>query len=492
MEQHKCDWSGVVCRGGKLPLQGYNTVLLFLALASIVFIFVWSTSTSLSSHGYETNKEMKKTSFEPSSIIRRPSSSGSCSCKAKTFNVTSAIEASKLSAIKKRRAEEYRKQLIRETTDLDVVLVNPSNSPLQYPSHGFTVEPLKMTFIPGLGVNAYGREVYKVSLCASHGVIAVDSAPHGQVMAQNQSIHIIATSVDDLNDLLAHVTYTSVVYLLKAGDLVHFTFEDHEAIFPVTIKKPTLPVLYDLGEDINSQVTIAVKTFLRYAELRYLIKTIRERYPDIRIIIADDSLTTEKVEGHNIYQYIMPPAQGWFAGRNLAISQVTTKYFLWVDDDFEFLKETSIEKFVEIMESVPELDVLGGSVDTNRFYFTLEQEEGADGEGGCLSRLHKYHKQLPGFENCVLVDGVVNFFLARTDSARRVGFDPKLNRVGHSEFFMDGLGRLLVASCSGLVVGHQPMHALSKYQKFRHPGKGDENMKLKLHYFKNHLKCVTF
>lgn len=50
--------------------------------------------------------------------------------------------------------------------------------------------------------------------------------------------------------------------------------------------------------------------------------------------------------------------QGWFAGRNLAISQVTTKYFLWVDDDFVFLKGTRIESFVEIMEAVPELDIV--------------------------------------------------------------------------------------------------------------------------------------
>lgn len=50
--------------------------------------------------------------------------------------------------------------------------------------------------------------------------------------------------------------------------------------------------------------------------------------------------------------------QGWFAGRNLAVSQVTTKYFLWLDDDFEFTENTKIEKLVEVMEAVPELDVV--------------------------------------------------------------------------------------------------------------------------------------
>lgn len=49
------------------------------------------------------------------------------------------------------------------------------------------------------------------------------------------------------------------------------------------------------------------------------------------------------------------------------MSQVTTKYFLWVDDDFVFTEKTKIEKFLEVMEAVPELDVvrlnLAGFVD---------------------------------------------------------------------------------------------------------------------------------
>ena len=51
-------------------------------------------------------------------------------------------------------------------------------------------------------------------------------------------------------------------------------------------------------------------------------------------------------------------AQGWFAGRTLAVSQVTTKYFLWVDDDFLFTEKTKIEDLVKVMEATPELDVV--------------------------------------------------------------------------------------------------------------------------------------
>lgn len=43
-------------------------------------------------------------------------------------------------------------------------------------------------------------------------------------------------------------------------------------------------------------------------------------------------------------------SQGWFAGRNLAVSQVTTKYVLWVDDDFIFTANTKLEKLVDVLE----------------------------------------------------------------------------------------------------------------------------------------------
>lgn len=69
----------------------------------------------------------------------------------------------------------------------------------------------------------------------------------------------------------------------------------------------------------------------------------------------------------------------------------------------------------------------------NQFYFSLEYDQGEENEGGCLYRKSngKYHT-LPGYPQCSLVSGVVNFFLARTDAVQRVRFDPQLQRVAHS------------------------------------------------------------
>lgn len=69
----------------------------------------------------------------------------------------------------------------------------------------------------------------------------------------------------------------------------------------------------------------------------------------------------------------------------------------------------------------------------NRFYFSLEYDEGEETEGGCLYRKSngRFHA-LPGYPQCILVSGVVNFFLARTDSIQKSRFDPLLKRVAHS------------------------------------------------------------
>ncbi|KAI7803169.1 beta-1,4 N-acetylgalactosaminyltransferase 2-like [Triplophysa rosa] len=428
---------------------------------------------------------------KPSMTLHLSPNSSSCDCEDESV-LYQNVPTDQLDDIIKRRKKEYKGYQLRMKTNVSILLA-PANSPLQYPISGFIVTPQQKSVIPGLALHTQKRKLYKVTLRVDSGVLAVKDAPdEKEVNGQDESeLTITSTNLTQLNNLLSRVTYTSTIYHIRTSDLVHFSFEDNKATFPVLIRRPSVPVLYNSVNDINSLVTITTKTFLRYKQLHVLLKSIRRVYPKIKIIIADDSLKPESVSGDNIEQYIMPPAQGWFAGRNLAVSQVTTKYFLWVDDDFEFLNETRIESFVEIMEAVPELDVLGGVVSGEQFYYTLEYVEGD--EGGCLKRIQGgYHSPLPGHDGCFFVDVVVNYFLARTDAVRRVGFDPFLNRVAHTEFFIDGLGQLLVVSCKDLSIGHQTHEEQKEYDPYRNQRKDEEQRKLAHHFFKNYLKCIKY
>ncbi|MEE6521558.1 hypothetical protein FKM82_019824 [Ascaphus truei] len=145
------------------------------------------------------------------------------------------------------------------------------------------------------------------------------------------------------------------------------------------------------------------------------------------------------------------------------------------------------------------LSQVGGSVAGNHFCFKLLLEEGGE-EGDCLHWRAGGYQKIEGFPDCVLTGGVVNFFLARTDRVLSVGFDPKLQRVAHTEFFVDGLGRLRVGSCSHVSIGHQDKkpptdEAMAqvnrKYDSFRANTQEQVKYKLGLHYFKNRLSCFT-
>uniref|UniRef100_A0A8C2FY02 Glycosyltransferase 2-like domain-containing protein n=1 Tax=Cyprinus carpio TaxID=7962 RepID=A0A8C2FY02_CYPCA len=409
-----------------------------------------------------------------------------CTCQ-NTMPANQFVSKDELDDLQKRRAEEFRQHQIRSGKENDVLILVPANTPLQYPMRGFRVTPMNKTLIPG---DSNYIKSLKVSLRVQKGVLSVMNVQEGeQVDGQNEKhLSISSSSLQQLNDLLSRLTYTSTIYHIKTEDLEHRIF----------LKNFRFQITLDLTNKKKNKkkkkfkVTVLIKAFLRYKELNVLINSIRQNYPKIKIIVADDSLNPEKVVGDNIEHYIMPPAQGWFAGRNLAVSQVTTKYFLWVDDDFVFLNETRIESFVNIMEAVPELDVVGGQVEGNQFAFQLQYEEGNSEEGGCITRVSRTHAPLPGFDGCFFADGVVNYFLGRTEAVRRVGFDPFLKRVAHTEFFVDGLGDLLVATCKGFRIGHQNHGSTNKYSSYRHPPKSDSEAKMTHHFFKNHLKCIKY
>ena len=44
-------------------------------------------------------------------------------------------------------------------------------------------------------------------------------------------------------------------------------------------------------------------------------------------------------------------------------------------------------------------------------------------DGDCLYRTYGHRGEVPGYPNCVLADVIQNFYMARTLSLRRIGFD---------------------------------------------------------------------
>nr|XP_013808127.1 PREDICTED: beta-1,4 N-acetylgalactosaminyltransferase 2 [Apteryx mantelli mantelli] len=157
-------------------------------------------------------------------------------------------------------------------------------------------------------------------------------------------LSLAAARLDHLNRQLQFVTYTNTLFHPNTADIVQFSTDGHEASFTIRIRHPPTPRLYSPGPpgdgdaeyNISALVTIATKTFLRYDKLRGLIASVRRFYPSVTIVVADDSQRPEPLQGPHL--------------ENLAISQVTTKYVLWVDDDFIFTPRTRLEKLVDVLE----------------------------------------------------------------------------------------------------------------------------------------------
>ncbi|XP_037833006.1 beta-1,4 N-acetylgalactosaminyltransferase 1a isoform X2 [Kryptolebias marmoratus] len=411
--------------------------------------------------------------------------------------------------VKRHRAQEYDNFQRRSYSPADLLNIAEANNPLQYPTQGVEVQPLKTIFIPGLGLKQRESSNYEVQLKATLGTFDVAATVDMVSITGEgeQQMTLSSRLLSSLNRQLQVVTYTNTVFHPKTADLIQFATEGHQSFFTIKIGHKTVPKLYKSGYgeeyNITSLVTIATKTFLRYDKLKDLIDSIRQFYPKVTIVIADDNEHPQPVKGPHIEQYIMPFGKGWFAGRNLAVSQVTTKYVLWVDDDFIFTANTKLEKMVEILEKTT-LDLVGGAVRevtgyTATYRHTISVEEGGP-DGDCLHFRDGFHHVIEGYPTCVVADAVINFFMAQTDKVRQVGFDPRLSRAAHLEFFVDALGSLHIGSCSDVIINHASKIILpwsktetqKSYEKFRYSSVGvDKNLHNEIYYFKNRFKCMT-
>ncbi|XP_075850612.1 beta-1,4 N-acetylgalactosaminyltransferase 2 isoform X2 [Microcebus murinus] len=380
-----------------------------------------------------------------------------CKCETteeqRSYNFQDAYDQSDLPAVKARRQAEFEHFQRREGLPRPPPLLAQPNLPFGYPVHGVEVMPLHTIPIPGLQFEGPDAPVYEVTLTASLGTLnTLADIPDSVVQGRGQKQLTISTSDRKLlKFILQHVTYTSSGYQHHMVDMVSMESKSSVAKFPVTIRHPVIPRLYDPGPErkLRDLVTIATKTFLRPHKLMIMLQSIREYYPDLTVIVADDSKKPLDIKDSHVEYYTMP-----------------------------FRK-------------------VGGSVQRNAFQFKLLLEQSENGD--CLHKRTGSFQPLEGFPGCVVTSGVANFFLAHTERLQRVGFDPRLQRVAHSEFFIDGLGSLLVGSCPDVMIGHQSrspavdsdLAALEKiYSTYRTNTNAQIQFKLALHYFKNHLECT--
>lgn len=185
-------------------------------------------------------------------------------------------------------------------------------------------------------------------------------------------------------------------------------------------------------------ITAIVKTFERPHIVARLLESIGRVYPALRVLVVDDSSVPAPVSGPTVRVLRLPYDVGLSAGRNAALAEVGTPFFVLLDDDFVLTRRCGLERVLETMREHSELDIVGGQVLTLPTYHRDVGPENLDVFGGDSKRPR-------AVGNLPTYDRVSNFFVGRTQRVASVGWDAKLKLLEHTDFFRRAHRHLLVA-----------------------------------------------
>jgi hypothetical protein len=188
---------------------------------------------------------------------------------------------------------------------------------------------------------------------------------------------------------------------------------------------------------VDHLVTLLIKTFERPVLVRRLVASIRRMYPALPIIVVDDSREPTRLP--DVETIELPYDVGVSAGRQAGLERVTTPYVMILDDDFIFYRATRIERAVAALERQPRIDLVGGQLIDLPYLRFREPPIGRIFPTSATPR-EPIGSTIDGLPVC---DKVANFYVARTDSIRRVGWTPALRRLDHADFFTRALGVLV-------------------------------------------------
>lgn len=208
----------------------------------------------------------------------------------------------------------------------------------------------------------------------------------------------------------------------------------------------------------TSEVTAMIKTFERPRACARLVLSLRRLYPAMPIIVVDDSLHPAPIHGATLVR--LPFDSGVGAGRQAGLDQVQTKFLLNLDDDFLLYRRTNLGAALDALLRHRELDLVGGRVIDLPLFITHDFRQASLFATGAQPKI------APGtrFGLVEVLDKVPNFFLARTEAVRAVGWNPRLKRLDHADFFTRARGKVV----SGLLGDFRVLHLRDPFdQEYR-------------------------
>lgn len=119
------------------------------------------------------------------------------------------------------------------------------------------------------------------------------------------------------------------------------------------------------------EVAIIITAFSRPDSLRKCVKSIRKFYPDVEIIVSDNGkpdsvLNYELVKDYKCRYLGLPFDSGASHAKNAALEATSKKFVVIIDDDFEFIERTKLEKFKTILDGDKSIGIVGGKPITGK------------------------------------------------------------------------------------------------------------------------------
>ena len=218
------------------------------------------------------------------------------------------------------------------------------------------------------------------------------------------------------------------------------------------------------GKKSYSNITAVIKTFERPRKLRRLLKSINRTFPDLKIIVVDDSKEPIILTDKKIKLITLPFDSGVSAGRAAGLDKVTTPYVINLDDDFIFSRKTKLIRAIEYLNKNSNVDLVAGEVAYLPYYIRFNY----------TSHMLMDYRNPPIYEKGTVIDKLIvfekcaNFFIARTEKLKLVGWDSSLKRLDHADFFTRARGKLTTVFDPDIELLHDVTHFDQNYLKIRH------------------------
>lgn len=227
--------------------------------------------------------------------------------------------------------------------------------------------------------------------------------------------------------------------------------------------------------------TAVLISFLRPEYTIECVKSLREQYAGIKILVADNAeynaKLNAKLKEYDAKYILMPFDSGVCFARNRLVELVDTKFVLVGDDDFYYTETAKVKEMRNLLKANKEFTLIGGRISEKGKVLDYQGDIGIfpdhlEYTSLKIKECKKDRKSGLLYKKC---DITFNFFIARADEIRDIKWDEKIKvAFEHSDWFISlkKAGRAVAFTPDAIVV-HKPEHVkldqaqIRKYSAFR-------------------------